>query len=515
MSARAQKAETAVSPSSGLPFGFGIELDPGSREIRRGVWFGGQPARIVKLSTAGAAALEALRAGVIGTRLEALVARRLTDAGLAHPVPASLVGPPDVTVVIPVHDRLDALERCLASLGAAHPVVVVDDASCDELRVRAVAAKYGAAVVRHPENRGPAAARNTGLAHVHSELVAFVDSDVVPGAGWLDEIAAHFGDPLVAVVAPRVIALRADTAAGRYTRARGSLDLGPRPARVLPYTRVSYVPSAAFMARRSTLCAIAQSGDVFDERLRIGEDVDLVWRLIGAGHRVRFEPATMVAHDEPQAWKALLHRRFRYGTSAAALAQRHPGNIAPLILYLWPAATIAALLTRRPVLAAAAASAAVVRTRQTLRRAELPAERLGPMTAAALGFGHAFEPGVGHVFGSPVGGRSVGSAASQDWAQRDARPLPDAAGKNACPVSDVVGDRANGEADWVDLAAPAAPGDESGSEQQRSGGDSPLRRTRDEHGQEYRRTKLHRVPADAQQRLAQRRSGHRPEPLGR
>ena len=67
----------------------------------------------------------------------------------------------------------------------------------------------------------------------------------------------------------------------------------------------------------------------FDEHLRYGEDVDLVWRLREAGWIVRYDPAVLVAHAEPSSWRGLLARRYRYGTSAAPLSRRHPGMLAP------------------------------------------------------------------------------------------------------------------------------------------------------------------------------------------
>lgn len=368
-----------------MPVGFRIAFDSSARELRRGVWFGGQPARVLTLSAAGAAGLDELRAGPVGTTTAGLVARRFTEAGLAHPVPPPLAEPPDVTVVVPVHDRPDELDRCLAALGRAYPVIVVDDASRDELRIRAVAARHGAAVVRHCVNAGPAAARNTGLGRVGTDLVAFVDSDTVPDSDWIAELAAHLADPLLAAVAPRITALAGGTWAGRYTRARGSLDLGARPARVRPYTRVSYVPTAALLARTSALRRAARGGAVFDPALRVGEDVDLIWRLVAAGELVRFEPSTRILHAEPRTWRGLLRRRFRYGTAAGQLGHRHPDNIAPLVLSPWPTTAAAALLARRPGLAAAAAGVAAVRTGKALQRAGVPTARLVPVTAAAVG----------------------------------------------------------------------------------------------------------------------------------
>ena len=139
----------------------------------------------------------------------------------------------------------------------------------------------------------------------------------------------------------------------RYADARSALDMGPTPSEVAPGRAVRYVPTAALVARREAL------GTGFDPDLRVGEDVDLVWRLHDSGWRVRYEPSVTVFHDEPSTWARTLARRFRYGTSAGALSKRHPGRLAPVELRPWPGMAAAAGLAghRRAALVAAAGSA--------------------------------------------------------------------------------------------------------------------------------------------------------------
>jgi mycofactocin glycosyltransferase len=357
-----------------LPAGFRIALDDSARQLSDDSWFGGSPARIVRLTPAGQDAWTELTAGPVTSQAAGVLARRLTDAGLAHPQPPEPARAPDVTVVIPVYDRVEKLVHCLAALtDDGHPVVLVDDASRDPDAVADAAERFGAKLIVRRVNGGPAAARNTGIHATDTELVAFVDSDCVPPRGWITALAKHFTDPLVAAVAPRVVAVSPNTWAGRYTRATFGLDLGDTPAAIAPDTRVAWAPTAALVARRSALLDVAREGDVLDPTLSVaGEDVDLVWRLSGAGWRLRYDPTIHVGHLEPDAWKGLLHRRFRYGTSAAPLALRHPGKVPPLVLFPWPTATVAAALARRPALAVAAYAGSVLSTLRVVRRREQP-----------------------------------------------------------------------------------------------------------------------------------------------
>ena len=377
--AGAVSAGRAAGPAAvPIPAGFAVRLDVTAKQLTEELWFGGSPARVVRLTPAGRRAWRELAAGPVSSRAAGLLARRLTDAGIAHPVPPAPDRSPDLTVVVPAFGRPDDLAACLAALGRDHPVIVVDDGSREPAAIAATAAAHGATLLRHDVNRGPGAARNTGLAAAGTRLVAFVDSDARPGAAALDALAAHLADPLVVAAAPRITALVPPGRAGRYTTVAGSLDLGPLPGRVAPGTRVSYVPTATLVARRDAL------GAGFDPALRLGEDVDLVWRLVAAGGRIRYDPAVTVPHREPVGWAELLRRRFRYGTSAGPLGRRHPDAVAPLVLHPWPALVVAALLARRPLAAAAGFGAALADTARLLRRAGVPTAGLVPATARAV-----------------------------------------------------------------------------------------------------------------------------------
>lgn len=339
-----------------LPDGFAVQLDARVRRLNGGqALLGGAPMRLLRLSGTAADLLAGGSALRVRDRTTAALARRLLDTGVAHPRPE--VGPAqrgDVTVVVPVRDRPQGLDRLLAAVrrtAGAVPVLVVDDGSRDDGAVRQVCARHDGAVIRHEVARGPAAARNAGMATATTPYVAFVDSDCVPLAGWLDILRSHLDDPLVAAAAPRIVA--SELGAGwlaPYERAVSSLDRGAREGPVQPHSGVPYVPSAALLVRRAAL------GHGYDEAMHVAEDVDLVWRLVAAGWRVRYVPAARVAHEHRTAAGAWARRRAFYGTGAAPLAARHGAAVAPVVLSPWSAAAWLALLAggRRGMLPAAA-----------------------------------------------------------------------------------------------------------------------------------------------------------------
>ncbi len=368
-----------------LPDGFAVQVDRRVRVLGAGsALLGGSPARLLRLAPAAQVMLDDGRLEVHDA-LSAQVARTLLDATVAHPRPAGGPSHRDVTIVIPVRDNASGLHRLVTSLRGMR-VIVVDDGSATPVQQSDfAAANCDVEVLRHPRSKGPAAARNTGLAACTTDFVAFLDSDVLPRRGWLEALLGHFCDPAVALVAPRIVSLaQSDNLVARYEAVRSSLDLGQREAPVVPYGAVSYVPSAAIICRRSALLEVHG----FDETLQSGEDVDLCWRLVEAGARLRYEPIALVAHDHRTQLRDWLARRAFYGSAAAPLSVRHPDKTAPLViswstLVVWILVAIGSGLGYLASVIIAAVTAG--RIAKTTRYAETHPRDVAVLTARGLG----------------------------------------------------------------------------------------------------------------------------------
>lgn len=381
-----------ASPRTVLRDGFTVRLDRHTRVVDDGaVLIGGSPTRISALKPRARPYLHGDRL-TVKDAVSRTLADHLLAAGIADPVVELLpdVDPGLATVVVPVRDRPRQLDRLLASLAGLR-VIVVDDASVDPRPVATVAARHGAELVTLNENLGPAGARNAGLARVATPFVVFVDSDVVVEAGAIPLLLRHFADPRLAMIAPRVLGFDAPRAnwITRYEDARSSLDIGHEASIVRPRARVTWLPAACLAARVTAL------GDGFDASMRVAEDVDLVWRLVKSGHRVRYEPAAVVRHDHRATLRAWLGRKLYYGTGADLLAVRHPRDIAPVTLAPWAAALLVALMAQRrwslPVAAAlfAVTMVRIGRRATAVRHPYRLAVRLtgyGLVTAIAQGF---------------------------------------------------------------------------------------------------------------------------------
>lgn len=346
-----------------------LTLDADAEVLSNGrTLVGGAPLRIVTLSERGAAEL---RKELVRRRRReathesaATLIRHLLDAGILHPVPvpAPFRTPPvlDVAVIIPARAPRVPLRPLLDALSDAAEIVVVDDGSDPPIDLLG---SVGVRVLRNEATVGASASRNRGLAETSTPIVAFVDSDIVPRPGWFAALLAHFDDPTVGMVAPRVRAIEGDGGPiDLYERTESPLDRGRRGSYARLDGRLSYVPSATLLVRRTA----AEEVNGFDEGLRLGEDVDLVWRMLDAGWRIRYEPAAEVGHHDRTTVKSFATRRFQYGYSAALLATRHGDAVSPVRASRLSAALWVLLGAGRWRMAAATFAISTVRLGRTL-----------------------------------------------------------------------------------------------------------------------------------------------------
>jgi mycofactocin system glycosyltransferase len=232
---------------------------------------------------------------------------------------------PHVSVIIPVKDRAGELRSCLNSLMKLdYPadkleVIVVDDGSSDG--TRDVAGEFRALVTDSGGvGLGPAAARNRGAAIAEGEILAFIDSDCTASENWLQELVPAFQDPQVAAIGGWVDGFFQASVLDRYEAVMSSLNLGRRERSGREGADTFYLPSCNLLVRRQAF----RSAGGFRAEMKVGEDVDLTWRLRDAGGKILYRPQGTVWHAHRNRLSAFLKRRFEYGTSEGLLQKLHP-----------------------------------------------------------------------------------------------------------------------------------------------------------------------------------------------
>jgi glycosyltransferase involved in cell wall biosynthesis len=237
---------------------------------------------------------------------------------------------PDVSVIVPCYGGEafigDAIESVLSQAGGAVEVIVVDDASPDESVARLERLNDDRVrMVRHPTNRGIAAARNSGLDVARADLVAFLDQDDLwlPGrlALQLDAFRTHAGDNVGLVFGDVVI--RFPDGRDWTPRLRVPPDAHRLSASALLALLIAgqFPPLGAVLVRRAMLEAAGR----FDETIRGGsDDLDIMVRFAERGRFARVPRPVFVRRVHGENYSSAERMTNEALAIIDAVASRHP-----------------------------------------------------------------------------------------------------------------------------------------------------------------------------------------------
>jgi glycosyltransferase involved in cell wall biosynthesis len=239
---------------------------------------------------------------------------------------------PRVSVIIPTHNRLDVLPQVLRALEEQRSapdfeIVVVDDGSSDGTGEWLAQHRFRRPLqVIRQANRGPAAARNAGVAAARAPRLAFLGDDTVPSQGWLKEhwqARERIGEPSTTAVIgytswhPRV----RSTPFLEYINEYG-LQFG--------YALIEdpdRVPFNFFYTSNLSLSREALEAEPFDLGFPYPawEDIEVSYRLWkNRGLRLVYEPRAEVLHDHPTDLRRFMSRQEKVGYCAVVFFRRHP-----------------------------------------------------------------------------------------------------------------------------------------------------------------------------------------------
>jgi GT2 family glycosyltransferase len=219
------------------------------------------------------------------------------------------------------------LERLVnALLSNAEQVVVINDGS----KVWPTLPKR-IHLITHPVNKGPAAARNSGIRFALSEGADFVvmtDMDCVPAENWLFETKKAFvSNPYIHAVSGLTKSLNT-TWFDRYHDINGTLN----GRRFSGSNFLLYGPTCNLAISRLLAEAVR-----FDESFKTAacEDIDFCFRALNDGFRVLHHGEMIVRHDyQYRRWSwfnnmMLFSRQFgKYAKAEARLLAKCPNYCA-------------------------------------------------------------------------------------------------------------------------------------------------------------------------------------------
>ena len=228
-----------------------------------------------------------------------------------------------LTAAVATFDRPDALLRCLDGLLAGQVLpaeVLIVDQSRDDGTQLAVEQRQGGPVpiiyIRQ-ERRGLSASRNAAMTRARHPLVAVIDDDCVPDQGWIAAIERAFASPIAPdAVTGRVLPLGPDVPGLYAVSLRQGTARADFSGKVVPWLVGT---GGNFAVKREWLERVGS----YDERLGAGspgqaaEDTELLYRLLCAGARIRYEPDALVYHER-QSRARRMRSRWTYGHGIGA-----------------------------------------------------------------------------------------------------------------------------------------------------------------------------------------------------
>lgn len=225
-----------------------------------------------------------------------------------------------VAVVVPTRDRPEQLRRCLDALSIQTlgdiDVIVVDDGSASARRVEETVALVSNVRLIRTKHRGPAAARNAGVAAAGGAFVCFTDDDCEPDREW---------------VARLVDALKsgADVVAGTVENGCPDDLFASAWHAIVDYLgQTAGTSGGAFAPSNNIACRIDVARAIpFDETYEnaAGEDRDWAARVVAAGHRIAREPRARVVHRQALDFRGFMRQHFRYGRGAHTFRRARGG----------------------------------------------------------------------------------------------------------------------------------------------------------------------------------------------
>jgi len=245
---------------------------------------------------------------------------------------------PAVSVVIPTHQRRDALRNALESLArqsadpGTYEVVVAVDASTDGT-IEMLEAFEAPCEVRRvsPRGRGRSAACNAALAAARGEVTIVLDDDMKAVPGFVERHRSHHptGSRRCVLGAVPVALDEGSTDAARYVKDKFDLHL----SRLSDPDHLA-LPRSFYTGNASLRTEVMREVGGFDESFGIygNEDVELSLRLRAAGVELGYDPEALAYQEYGKDLTGLQRDTLAKGRTTVLMARSHPDVFADLRL---------------------------------------------------------------------------------------------------------------------------------------------------------------------------------------
>jgi glycosyltransferase involved in cell wall biosynthesis len=217
--------------------------------------------------------------------------------------------PSDISLYVPCYNAGATIGACLEAVGkqTARPrrVMVIDDGS----EVRYLNPEIE--VIRHDQNRGLAAARNTALKACDTRLIASLDADVLPDSTWLERLLDAINAPSCSGTGGMMTERYSENLADRWRAVHMAQNWGDTSVRN---------PRFLFGANTLYKTQVLKGAGGYDERHRSNDEDRTISDLLYAqGHDLVYEPKARCEHLRRDTLKTILAGYWQWHHSKGLL----------------------------------------------------------------------------------------------------------------------------------------------------------------------------------------------------
>ncbi len=230
---------------------------------------------------------------------------------------------PFVSVIIPVFNDSERLQKCLAALEKQtyptnlYEVIVVDNASNES--IEEMVNQFEQAVATYESQPGSYAARNKGIKIAQGKILAFTDSDCLPTANWIEKgVEALLSEPKCAIVGGKI---------ELFFRDRNNLTAVELYEKLTAFPQKRHIEKNHFTptANLFTFKYVFDQVGSFNQNLKSNGDREWCQCCFHQGYQLKYAEDALIKHSARYSLSQLYQRQLRIagGRADAYRAKYH------------------------------------------------------------------------------------------------------------------------------------------------------------------------------------------------
>lgn len=231
-----------------------------------------------------------------------------------------------VSVIIPVYNDAERLQKCLAALEAQtypqdlYEVIVVDNASDES--IKEIVEQYQQTVATYEQQSGSYAARNRGISIAKGEIFAFTDSDCIPASDWIEKgVVALENNPDCGIIGGKIKLFFRDNNHLTAVELYEDLTAFPQKRHI---EKNHFTPTANLFTYKKIFDQVGK----FNQNLKSNGDREWCQLAYQQGYKITYDENTIISHPARYYFKEIYRRYLRMaGGRVDAYRDKYQNNL--------------------------------------------------------------------------------------------------------------------------------------------------------------------------------------------